>query len=141
MDTLATPRHPSPHEELPSTTPTTDFAVIEAQKENIRPHVSGRSAATLSNVFGKSSETDRLIQEGHEAHQKAIEEAEKRDREGEEMQDGIADVLDAYNRSATLPSAGSANTEQIHPFYGSASPIICFSSSPTARIYHETVCQ
>ena len=98
MDTMATPRAPLSAGELPSTTPTTDFALIECEKENIRPLASGRSAATLSSLFEKQSENDRKVQEGHDQHRGEIDEAERREREGEEMQEGVADVLDAYNK-------------------------------------------
>ncbi|WVF67371.1 hypothetical protein IAT40_002126 [Kwoniella sp. CBS 6097] len=82
----------------PSSAPVTDFALIESQKENIRPLASGRSAATLSSVFKESAATDMVVQEGHERHRKSIEEAERRDKEGEDMLDGIQDVLDVYNQ-------------------------------------------
>jgi hypothetical protein len=95
MDQLATPRAPT--QSMPDSTPITDFALIESQKENIRPHAAGRSAATLSNLFVKS-EADRVIQEGHAQHMKDVEEAERRDREGEEMVDGFVDLLDVYSR-------------------------------------------
>jgi checkpoint serine/threonine-protein kinase len=45
-----------------------------------------------------SAEVDRAVLEGHERLQRDIEEAERRDREGEEMEGGYTDVLDAYNR-------------------------------------------
>ncbi|ORX40462.1 hypothetical protein BD324DRAFT_574984 [Kockovaella imperatae] len=128
MDVLTTPRPAAGSEELPMTTPTTDFSVIEAQKENIRPHVSGRSAATLSNLFAKSSESDRIVQEGHERHQKAIEEAERRDKEGEEMEEGIVDVLDAYNRYILF-------TVQHHP--SAASHLLPLLESTTRRFVND----
>jgi checkpoint serine/threonine-protein kinase len=53
----------------------------------------------LSNVFDKSDrEVEKVIQEGHEAHQNAIAEAERRDKEGEDMADGAMDLLDVYGR-------------------------------------------
>ncbi|WWC91964.1 uncharacterized protein L201_006917 [Kwoniella dendrophila CBS 6074] len=98
MESLFSPgqqRPPSPS----SAGPVTDFALIESQKENIRPLATGRSAATLSNVFAKEpSAADKVVQEGHERFRKGIEEAEKRDKEGEDMIDGIQDVLDVYNK-------------------------------------------
>jgi checkpoint serine/threonine-protein kinase len=78
------------------TGPTTDFAVIEAQKENIRPAASGRSAATLSVLLDKGPAVDAKVQETYEQFRKEIEEAERRDKEGDEMQDGYQDLLDVY---------------------------------------------
>lgn len=75
--------------------PTTDFALIESQKENIRPLASGRSAATLSTLSDKET-SEAVIAQGHEQYKRLVEEAEKRDREGEDMEDGITDLLDAY---------------------------------------------
>ena len=98
MDAIATPRAVTSAVDLPSTTPTTDFALIECEKENIRPLASGRSAATLSSLFEKQSENVRKILEVHDQHRADIEEAERRDKDGEEMQEGVADVLDAYNK-------------------------------------------
>ncbi|WWD19886.1 hypothetical protein CI109_104355 [Kwoniella shandongensis] len=97
MESLFSPvqRPPSP---TAATAPTTDFALIESQKENIRPLASGRSAATLSSVFKEPSAVDKVVQEGHERHRKDIEEAERRDKEGEDMIDGVQDVLDVYNK-------------------------------------------
>ncbi|KAK8853458.1 hypothetical protein IAR55_004165 [Kwoniella newhampshirensis] len=96
MESLFSPAHrpPSP----PTAGPTTDFALIESQKENIRPLASGRSAATLSNVLREPSAAEKVVQEGHERHRKDIEEAERRDKEGEDMMDGVQDVLDVYNK-------------------------------------------
>nr|XP_019043872.1 BUB protein kinase [Kwoniella bestiolae CBS 10118]OCF22802.1 BUB protein kinase [Kwoniella bestiolae CBS 10118] len=97
MESLFSPgqgRPPSPS----SSGPVTDFALIESQKENIRPLATGRSAATLSNVFKEPTAADKVVQEGHERFRKDIEEAEKRDREGEDMIDGILDILDVYNK-------------------------------------------
>jgi hypothetical protein len=79
--------------------PITDFALLESQKENIKPLASGRSAATLSSLFvAEKEEVDKAVMEGHEKHRKEIEEAERRDREGEDMVEGIQDVLDAHHR-------------------------------------------
>lgn len=79
--------------------PVTDFALIESQKENIRPLAGGRSAATLGVLFDKAAdEADKVVQEGIEKLQRDIDEAERRDREGEDMVDGVLDVLDVYNR-------------------------------------------
>lgn len=79
--------------------PITDFALLESQKENIKPLASGRSAATLSSLFvAEKPEVDKVVMEGHERHRKEIEEAERRDREGEDMVEGIQDVLDAHHR-------------------------------------------
>jgi checkpoint serine/threonine-protein kinase len=72
----------------------TDFAVIESQKENIQPLARGRSAAALGTLFDRGA--DEVVQEGVERHQRAIEEAERREREGEDMAEGVADVLDVY---------------------------------------------
>lgn len=82
----------------PPPTPTTDFALIESQKENIRPLATGRSAATLSSLFEKDSEADRVLNEGHEKYKGLIAEAERRDREGEDMAEGVLDLLDAYHQ-------------------------------------------
>lgn len=99
MDSLRTPRQALASTSQMEATPTTDFALIESQKENIRPLTTGRSAVALSNVFDKSDrEVEKVIQEGHEAHQKAIAEAERRDKEGEDMADGAMDLLDVYGR-------------------------------------------
>jgi hypothetical protein len=51
-----------------ATAPTTDFALIESQKENIRPLPTGRSAATLSTLFEKDaeSEVERADRRGRE---------------------------------------------------------------------------
>jgi len=73
--------------------------VIESQKENIRPLASGRSAATLGALFStKDVEAERVIREGHERFRKMIDDAERRDREGEDMVVGIQDLLDVYNQ-------------------------------------------
>ena len=96
MESLFTPRAQSHRTDVEST-PTTDFALIESQKENIRPLATGRSAATLSSLFDKS-EAEKVLQEGHEQHQRAIAEAERRDREGEDMVEGVSDILDVYNQ-------------------------------------------
>ncbi|OXG21450.1 checkpoint serine/threonine-protein kinase [Cryptococcus neoformans Ze90-1] len=82
----------------PGVAPTTDFALIESQKENIRPLATGRSAATLSTVFKEPSAADKLLQQGHEQHRKAIQEADRRDAADEDMPDGLSDVLDVYNQ-------------------------------------------
>jgi checkpoint serine/threonine-protein kinase len=76
----------------------TDFALIESQKENIRPLAGGRSAATLGVLFEKAEEADKVVQEGVVRLQADIDEAERRDREGEDMDEGVLDVLDVYNR-------------------------------------------
>ncbi|KAL1407356.1 protein kinase [Vanrija albida] len=80
--------------------PVTDFALIESQKENIRPLASGRSAATLGVLFDKdqADEVSRVVEEGSKKFLSDIQEAERRDREGEDMVDGVQDVLDLYNR-------------------------------------------
>lgn len=80
--------------------PVTDFTLIESQKENIRPLATGRSAATLGVLFDKTREDEasRAVVEGTEQFLKDIEEAERREREGEDMVDGVQDVLDLYNR-------------------------------------------
>jgi checkpoint serine/threonine-protein kinase len=72
--------------------------VIEAQKENIRPTPAGRSAATLSTLLDKDAVADQRIQEGHERFRRQIAEAERRELEGEDMEDGVLDVLDVHNR-------------------------------------------
>jgi checkpoint serine/threonine-protein kinase len=82
--------------EIPAT-PVTDFTLLEAQKENIRPLSTGRSASTLSNIFTKErAEAERVLQLGHEAHRRAIDVANQREADGEEMEDGVMDVLDPY---------------------------------------------
>ena len=84
-------------------TPVTDFSMLEAQKENIRPLSTGRSASTLSNIFSKErAEAERTLQLGHDSHQRAIETANQREAEGEEMEDGIMDVLDPYVKYVEL---------------------------------------
>ncbi len=83
--------------EFPPTTPITNFSVLEDQKENIRPLSTGRSAATLSTIFAaEKAEAERVVHEGHERCRKIIEEAERRENDGEEMEEGIVDVLDPY---------------------------------------------
>lgn len=79
-------------------TPITDFASLETQKENIRPLESGRSAATLSSLFGKDAEAEAILKEGHERYERLVKEAERREQEGEDMEDGISDLLDAYQQ-------------------------------------------
>jgi checkpoint serine/threonine-protein kinase len=80
-------------------TPTTDFALIQAQKENIVPLSTGRSAAILSNVLTKDrTEADRMVHEGHERHKRLIEETKSREAEGDELPVGVNDVLDPYCR-------------------------------------------
>jgi len=93
MESLFSPAPPSPST---AQTPTTDFALLESQKENIRPLATGRSAVTLSSLFVKQS--SEKVGDGHAVFQRDIEEAERRDKEGEDMIDGIQDVLDAYHR-------------------------------------------
>ena len=98
MDSLFTPM-PAARITSPSfPTPTTEFALIESQKENIRPLASGRSAATLSALYEKESVVEQVVQEGHDRCRRDIDEAERRDREGEDMAEGVEDVLDAYNK-------------------------------------------
>lgn len=87
----------------PPPTPTTDFALIESQKENIRPLATGRSAATLSALFEKDAEGKKVLEEGHERYMNLIEEAERRDREGEDMVDEVVDLLDAYHQYVCAP--------------------------------------
>ena len=79
-------------------TPITDFASLETQKENIRPLESGRSAATLSSLFSKDAEAEAIMKQGHEQYERLVKEAEKREQEGEDMQDGVSDLLDAYQQ-------------------------------------------
>jgi checkpoint serine/threonine-protein kinase len=79
-------------------TPITDFASLETQKENIRPLESGRSAATLSSLFGKDTEAEAILKEGHEKYERLVKEAERREQEGEDMEDGVSDLLDAYQQ-------------------------------------------
>jgi checkpoint serine/threonine-protein kinase len=82
----------------PTSAPTTDYALIESQKENIRPLQSGRSAAALSAVFSKETTAGAEgIAKEDETHRRLIEEAERRDKEGEETPHGVADVLGAYS--------------------------------------------
>ncbi|BEJ07792.1 hypothetical protein CcaverHIS641_0410610 [Cutaneotrichosporon cavernicola] len=87
-----TPRAPSPDG------PITDFALLEAQKENIRPLASGRSAAALGAFFEGDEETRKAHEDKIAQFKLDIEDAERRDREGEDMVDGVADVLDLWNR-------------------------------------------
>lgn len=97
-----TPRATAAHSSLPLTTPTTDFALIEAQKENIVPLSTGRSASILSSVFTKDrSETDKLVLEGHQYHKKLVEETIKRESEGDELPEGVRDILDPHYKSVT----------------------------------------
>lgn len=85
--------------------PVTDFDLIESQKENIRPLATGRSAATLGVLFDKdqADEVSRVVEEGSKKFLSDIEEAERRDREGEDMVDGVQDVLDLYNQWVQSP--------------------------------------
>lgn len=97
MSLDGTPGPAARHELQIPATPVTDFALLESQKENIRPLSTGRSASTLSNIFSKERvEAERILQEGHELHQRAIEIASQREAEGEEMEDGVMDVLDPH---------------------------------------------
>ena len=122
MATTSTPHHArAASPTLPAQTPTTDFALLEAQKENIRPLASGRSAATLSSVFAaKSNEVDEKVNREDERFRRDIEEAEKKDREGEEV-DGYGDLLDVYNQCVSLDDCGGELTTGIS----------CLSSSTT----------
>lgn len=96
MATATPQRAPSPE----GSAPTTNFDLIESQKENIRPLASGRSAATLGTLFDKESmdATSRAIEEKDQQFRRDIDEAERRDREGEDMLDGVQDVLDVYKQ-------------------------------------------
>lgn len=87
----------TPRSETPPT-PITDFASLETQKENIRPLESGRSAATLSSLFSKDAEAEAILKEGHEKYDFLVKEAERREQEGEDMADGVSDLLDAYQQ-------------------------------------------
>jgi checkpoint serine/threonine-protein kinase len=49
-------------------------------------------------MFGKDAVPDSVMQEGHERYRRLVDEAEKREREGDEMQDGVSDLLDAYQQ-------------------------------------------
>lgn len=99
MESLFSPAPTSHRSTTPPTpAPTTDFAVIEAQKENIRPAASGRSAATLSTLLDKDAQAEKVVQEGHERFKKEIEDAERKDKEGEDMPEGYLDILDVYNQ-------------------------------------------
>jgi checkpoint serine/threonine-protein kinase len=91
------PSHTTPRPTTPPT-PITDFASLETQKENIRPLESGRSAATLSSLFGKDAEAEAILKEGHEKYERLVKEAERREQEGEDMEDGVSDLLDAYQQ-------------------------------------------
>lgn len=53
---------------------------------------------TLSTLFEKDIAAEKVIQDGGERCRRDIEEAEQRDREGEDMVDGVQDVMDVYNR-------------------------------------------
>jgi checkpoint serine/threonine-protein kinase len=137
MDHLSTPRVAT--QQLVDATPITDYTVIESQKENIRPLPTGRSAATLRALFAKDDEAEKVIQEGHIRHQKDIEEAERRDREGEDMMDGSTDLLDVYNKCIGLldPSEDETDdryilfTVQHHPT--SASHLVPLLESTSRR--------
>lgn len=95
-----TPRPTVSPNHLPHPTPTTDFILIEAQKENIVPLSTGRSASILSSVFTKDkTETDRLVQEGHERYKKLVQETLRKESDGEELPDGVRDVLDPHYKS------------------------------------------
>jgi checkpoint serine/threonine-protein kinase len=76
--------------------PVTDYALIEAQKENIRPLETGRSAAALSTLFDKDAEA--ILKEGHERFTKLVQDAEQRDQEGLDMPEGVRDLLDAFQQ-------------------------------------------
>ena len=89
--------HTTPRPITPPT-PITDFASLETQKENIRPLESGRSAATLSSLFGKDAEAEAILKEGHEKYERLVKEAERREQEGGDMEDGVSDLLDAYQQ-------------------------------------------
>lgn len=102
MESLFSPLPPSSRSSTPPSAPTTDFDIIEAQKENIRPTPAGRSAATLSSLLDKDSVAEQRIQEGHERFRRQIAEAERRELEGEDMEDGVLDVLDVHNRYVLL---------------------------------------
>jgi len=91
------PSHTTPRPITPPT-PITDFASLETQKENIRPLESGRSAATLSSLFGKDAEAEAILKDGHEKYERLVKEAERREQEGEDMEDGVSDLLDAYQQ-------------------------------------------
>lgn len=98
VESFFSPVPPHPRSDSPDA-PVTDFAVFESQKENIRPLASGRSAAALSAVFVKEpSATEKALEAEHDRFRAEIEEAERRDKEGEEMVDGVQDVLDVYNK-------------------------------------------
>lgn len=92
---------PSPAKVMTRQTPSppiTDYALIESQKENIRPLETGRSAAALSALFDKDAEA--ILKEGHEKYTKLVQDAEKRDEEGLDMPEGVRDLLDAYQQYA-----------------------------------------
>jgi len=38
------------------------------------------------------------MKQGHEQYERLVKEAEKREQEGEDMQDGVSDLLDAYQQ-------------------------------------------
>lgn len=102
MSSLAPPTTPGqagPSQRDIPATPTTDFALIEAQKENIVPLSTGRSASILSNVLTKDkSEADKILREGHQRHKLLIEQVNQLETEGEELPEGVNDVLEPYSR-------------------------------------------
>lgn len=84
---------------LPAETPTTDLSALIDQKENIRPLSTGRSASTLSELFTKDrSEAERQVAEGHRRWRELIEETNRLEDAGEEMPEGVMDILDPYVR-------------------------------------------
>lgn len=48
--------------------------------------------------MGGTAAAEKILAEGHERFRTMVEEAERRDREGEDMVDGVDDLLDAYNQ-------------------------------------------
>jgi hypothetical protein len=44
------------------------------------------------------AEADRMVHEGHERHKKSIEDTNRREAEGDELPEGINDVLEPYCR-------------------------------------------
>jgi checkpoint serine/threonine-protein kinase len=49
-------------------------------------------------LFEKDSTADTILKEGHERFERLIKEAERREQEGEDMEEGVSDLLDAYQQ-------------------------------------------
>jgi len=49
-------------------------------------------------LFGKDAEAEAILKDGHEKYERLVKEAERREQEGEDMEDGVSDLLDAYQQ-------------------------------------------